>query len=163
MDENEILNLTLSNSIQEAYVLAVFENKVCIGKYENNKLIFYNDNVNYSYCSQIRIFNEDLELRIVKNYNKIYHKLINDKDYGEKLNDEYMFVSGNKIVENNKEYTIIEQIGRKIVLPFSIKQDDLGKGLRLVVRNYCNIDENNQVIISESRLVGFSFDGKEVF
>ena len=72
------------------------------------------------------MFNKDIELRIVKIENEVYSKTIKDEDYKDRLDDEYMFIKENK----------------------------LEKGARLVVRNYCDVDENSQVVIAESRLVG---------
>ena len=161
MDKNKIMELINNNNIQEAYVLAIFDNMVCIGKLENNELYFYK-NVNFEFCSQIRIFNKQMELKIFQIDNQIYSKLLKDEDYEDKLDDEYMFVVGNKIVQNDDKFTVLEQIGKKIAIPLKIANSDLEKGLRLVVRNYCKIDDNFQVTIPESRLVGFSFDGKEV-
>ena len=119
--------------------------------------------MDFDLCSQLRIFNKDKELRIFKIENKIYSKVICEDEYKNILNDEYMFISGNKILNSDKsDFTLLEQIGRKVAVPAQLTEEQLGKEIRLVVRNYYNTDENNQVTISESRLVGLSLDGKEV-
>ena len=161
MDKNKIMELINSHNIQEAYVLAIFDNMVCMGKLENNELYFYK-NVKFDLCSQIRIFNKEMELKIFQVDNQIYSKLLKDEDYEDKLDDEYMFVVGNKIIKNDEKFTVLEQIGKQIAVPLKLTNLDLDKGLRLIIRNYCKIDDNCQVTISESRLVGFSFDEKEV-
>ena len=161
MDKNKIIEIINNYNIQSAYILATFDNMVCIGKLENNEFNFYY-NVNFNLCSQLRIFNKQMELKIFKVDNEIYTKLIKDEDYEDKLEDEYMFVSGNKIVESNENFTVLEQLGRKIALPLKLTNSDLEKGIRVVVRNYCEIDSNSQVVICESRLLGFSLNEKEV-
>ena len=161
MDKNKIIEIIKNYNIQSAYILATFDNMVCIGKLENNEFNFYY-NVNFNLCSQLRIFNKQMELKIFKVDNEIYTKLIKDEDYEDKLKDEYMFVSGNKIIESNENFTVLEQLGRKIALPLKLTNSDLEKGIRVVVRNYCEIDSNSQVVICESRLLGFSLNEKEV-
>lgn len=167
MDKNEILKIINNYNIKKAYILAIFDNKVCLGKLENNELCFYED-VNYNFCSQIRIFNEQMELRIYKIDNQIYSKIIKDDevkldDDDDKYIDEYMFIVGNKITQQNEKFTVVEQQRKKIALPLPIlTEDNVKKGVRLVVRNYYKVDSNSQVIISESRLLGFSLDGKEL-
>lgn len=162
MNIEEIYSKIIENNITKAYVLAIFENKVELGIYDNNEFRFYN-NVDYNLCSQLRIFNKEIELRILKVENEIYTKVISKNNYKNILNDEYMFVSGNKILSSEKSnFTLLEQIGRKVAVPIQLTEEQLEKGIRLVVRNYYDTDENNQVIISESRLVGLSLDEKEV-
>lgn len=160
MDKEEILNKIKEANIDTAYVLATFLNKIRVGYYENNDLHFY-DEVNFNLCTQIRIFNKDIELKIVEIDEKVFSKTIKDEDYTYRLNDEYMFISGNQIIAQNEKFTLIEQINRKIALPLNLTEEEVKKGIRLIVRNYCNIDENNQIIMSESRLVGFSKDERE--
>lgn len=161
MNKSDILNKIKENGIKKAYVLATFYNNVCIGYYENDEIYFYND-VNFKLCTEIRIFNKDLELKIIKIDEKIYTKLIKDSDYSDRLNDEYMYISGNKILATTEKYTVIEQINKKIAVPLVLTENEVKDGIRLVVRNYCDTDKNNQVIITDSRLVGFSKDEKEV-
>ena len=162
MNLEKIYNEIKQNTINKAYVLAIFKNKVELGYYSLNELHFY-DSVNFDLCSQLRIFNKDKELRIINIENKIYSKVICEDEYKNILNDEYMFISGNKILNSDKtDFTLLEQVGRKVAVPAQLTEEQLGKGIRLVVRNYYDIDENNQVTISESRLIGLSLDGKEV-
>lgn len=131
MNKVEIINLIKAQNITNASVLGIFYNKVCIGKYQNNEIIFntigkYNfpmcsEEVNYSFCNQLRVFNKDMELRIIENNGTIFSKKIDD-NFGIDFFDESMYL-----------------------------RDSFDK--KLVVRNYLNIDKNNQVIIDDSRLV----------
>ena len=162
MNLEKIYDEIKQNNINKAYVLAIFKNKVELGYYSLNELHFY-DLVYFDLCSQLRIFNKDKELRIINIENKIYSKVICEDEYKNILNDEYMFISGNKILNSDKtDFTLLEQVGRKVAVPAQLTEEQLGKGIRLVVRNYYDTDENNQVTISESRLIGLSLDGKEV-
>ena len=162
MNLEKIYDEIKQNNINKAYVLAIFKNKVELGYYSLNELHFY-DFVDFDLCSQLRIFNQDKELRIINIENKIYSKVICEDEYKNILNDEYMFISGNKILNSDKsDFTLLEQVGRKVAVPAQLTEEQLGKGIRLVVRNYYDTDENNQVTISESRLIGLSLDGKEV-
>ena len=71
MDKNKIIDAIKIESVEKASVIAIFYNQVCIGIYENEDIKFDKD-VNYSLCNEIRVFNKDLEIRIIIKDNKIY-------------------------------------------------------------------------------------------
>ena len=152
--EAKILNVINEHNIQKAYVLAYFYNKVCVGIYENNKIIF-NKEVDYNLLTQIRIFNKDLEIRFVLNEetNEFDISIIDDNIPNQGMFDEAMFIAGNKIVGGNDKFTTLKQTGGKIDIPFKVNEEEASKGLRLIVRNYFNTDKNDQVVIENSRLV----------
>ena len=122
MDKNKVIDAIKIENVEKASVIAIFYNQVCIGIYENEDIKFDKD-VNYSLCNEIRVFNKDLEIRIIIKDNKIYCKKITDENRLDSF-DEDMFLR-----ENSKR--------------------------RIRVRNYLNTDDNNQVIIEDSRLVEF--------
>lgn len=128
MDKSKILDIIKLENVEKANVVATFYNKVCIGMYENEDFKFDED-VNYSLCNEIRVFNKELEIRIV---------IKNDKIYSKKITDD------NKIDSFDEDMFLREDSNKKIK-----------------VRNYLTTDENNQVIIDDSRLVEF-IDEKEV-
>lgn len=149
-----ILNIINEHNIQKAYVLAYFYNKVCVGIYENNKIIF-NKEVDYNLLTQIRIFNKDLEIRFVLNEetNEFDISIIDDNIPNQGIFDEAMFIAGNKIVGENDKFTTLKQTGGEIDIPFKVNENEASNGLRLIVRNYFNTDKNDQVVIENSRLV----------
>ncbi len=152
--EARILNIINEHNIQKAYVLAYFYNKVCVGIYENNKIIF-NKEVDYNLLTQIRIFNKDLEIRFVLNEetNEFDISIIDDNIPNQGIFDEAMFIAGNKIVGENDKFTTLKQTGGEIDIPFKVNENEASNGLRLIVRNYFNTDKNDQVVIENSRLV----------
>ena len=126
MKIENLINDLKGKQIEKASVLAYFYNKVCIGKYENSEIKF-NENVDYNLLTQIRVFNDKIEIRYVLNdeTGEFEDAIIEDNDNSDYL-DEYMMVSG----------------------------DD---SKRLIVRNYFEEEkDNHQVVISKSRLVGFT-------
>lgn len=126
MEIENLINDLKGKQIEKASVLAYFYNKVCIGKYENSEIKF-NENVDYNLLTQIRVFNDKIEIRYVLNdeTGEFEDAIIEDNDNSDYL-DEYMMVSG----------------------------DD---SKRLIVRNYFEEEkDNHQVVISKSRLVGFT-------
>lgn len=128
MDKSKILDIIKLENVEKANVVATFYNKVCIGMYENEDFKFEED-VNYSLCNEIRVFNKELEIRIV---------IKNDNIYSKKITDD------NKIDSFDEDMFLREDSNKKIK-----------------VRNYLTTDENNQVIIEDSRLVEFIYE-KEV-
>ena len=152
--ETKILNVINEHNIQKAYVLAYFYNKVCVGIYENNNIIF-NREVDYNLLTQIRIFNKNLEIRFVLNEetNEFDISIIDDNIPNQGIFDEAMFIAGNKIVGENDKFTTLKQTGGEIDIPFKVNENEASNGLRLIVRNYFNTDKNDQVVIENSRLV----------
>ena len=127
MKIEDLIDNLKENSVENAFVLAYFYNKVCVGFYENGKIEF-NENVDYNLLTQIRVFNEKLEIRYVLNdeTGMFNHAIIEDDNENEDYFDEYMLVA-----------------------------DDDNK--RLIVRNYFEEEKNNhQIVISKSRLVKFT-------
>ena len=152
--ETKILNVINEHNIQKAYVLAYFYNKVCVGIYENNNIIF-NREVDYNLLTQIRIFNKNLEIRFVLNEetNEFDISIIDDNIPNQGIFDEAMFIAGNKIVGENDKFTTLKQTGGEIDIPFKVNENEASNGLRLIVRNYFNTDKNDQVVIENSRSV----------
>lgn len=137
MERNDIENIIRNEKIQKAYILAYFYNKVCVGIFENDSIKFKED-VNYNLLTQMRIFNKDKEIKIVLNEESKNFDIttINEND-GEDRFDEYMLVSEN------------------VILPIDFS-DEERKILRILVRNYFEENSNHQVVITKSRLVGFT-------
>lgn len=152
--EEKILEKIKEYNMVDSYILAYFYNKVCVGIYKDGKILF-NRSVNYKLLIQIRVFNNDKEIRFVLNEEtgEFEFFVIDDNDGNVGTFEEEMFISGNKIVRTNDNFTTIKQSGGEIDIPFKINEEDIKKGLRLVVKNYFGIDSNDQVIIEKARLV----------
>ena len=93
MKKEDILKV-IPDDLDHAHVLAIFYNKVCVGKYINHDFIFDCD-VDYSMCTQMRIFNDEKEVRLLFKNGKILLKIIDDT-YGIDSFDEAMFLRDNK-------------------------------------------------------------------
>lgn len=93
MKKEDILEV-IPDNLEHAHVLAVFYNKVCVGKYIGHDLSFDCD-VDYSMCTQMRIFNDEKEVRLLFKNGKILLKIIDDT-YGIDSYDEAMFLRDNK-------------------------------------------------------------------
>ena len=93
MKKEDILEV-IPDNLEHAHVLAIFYNKVCVGKYINHDFIFDCD-VDYSMCTQMRIFNDEEEVRLLFKNGKILLKIIDDT-YGIDSYDEAMFLRDNK-------------------------------------------------------------------
>ena len=156
MNKETILKKIKDNNIIKAYVIGYFYNRVCVGLLENNELIFNHD-VNYELLTQIRIFNKDMEMKYILDEEKqefIYSE-IKEED-NKNYFDEYMFITGNTILNTNTKFTTITQIGRIVDIPFKITSEEAKAGIRLVVRNYFAENQDKQVVLVNSRLVGFA-------
>lgn len=92
MKKEDILEV-IPDNLEHAHVLAIFYNKVCVGKYISHDLIFECD-VDYSMCTQMRIFNDEEEVRLLLAKGKLLSKIIDDT-YGIDSFDEAMFLRDN--------------------------------------------------------------------
>lgn len=93
MKKEDILEV-IPDNLDHAHVLAVFYNKVCVGKYIGHDLSFDCD-VDYSMCTQMRIFNDEKEVRLLFKNGKILSKIIDDT-FGIDSFDEAMFLRDNR-------------------------------------------------------------------
>lgn len=129
--EEDIKTLIKDQRIKKAYVMATFLNKVCIG-YFNGKEICFEEDVNYNLCTEIRVFNKEKEIRMIKVEGKIYSKIITDEEIYkiednekilvgeklEKLNDECMYIRKNKLSEVNNSYIKFTTLDTKSTMNF---------------------------------------------
>ena len=162
MNKEIIINKIKENNITKAYVIGYFYNRVCVGLFANNDIVF-NHNVNYELLTQIRIFNKDLEMKYILDEEKkefIYSEI---KDDNKNYFDEYMFITGNTILDTNAQFTTITQIGRIVDIPFKVTAAEVKDGIRLVVRNYFAENQDKQVVLVNSRLVGFAKKEGELY
>lgn len=154
MEEQRILEKI---DMEKAYVLAYFYNKVCLGILEKGEIVF-NQKVDYRLLTQIRIFNLEKEIKFVRNDDTKEFEVTTIEDNGDISNriDEAMMLLGNKIVSQNEKFTTVTQLGGILDLPFQATEEEVKRGIRIVVRNYLEEDNNHQVVIAKSRLVGFT-------
>ncbi len=163
LTKEEIIKKIQEKQITNAYVLAYFYNKVCVGLFKENTILFHQE-VQFDYLTQIRIFNPQMELKYIWDEDKhefLYSEIIDKEDLD--LNDyfdEEMFVTGNQIVDSDENFTTITQLNRIVDLPLKVTKEEVKKGIRLVVRNYFEITEDEQVILGKSRLVEFKKEAK---
>ena len=163
INKEKIIEFIKENNIDKAYVLGTFYDKVCVGIYEDGDILF-NREVNYDLLTQMRIFNRDIEIKYVLDEEK--HEFICNvtvEDDQKETVDEYMYISGNKIVSSNDRFTTITQIGREVDIPFKVTDEEVEKGILLIVRNYFEENEDNQIVLSNSRLVGFAKKEGELY
>ena len=155
MNKEELINKIKEKNINKAFVLGYFYNKVCLGKVFDNEIIF-NSEVDYNLLTKIVIFNKDIQISYVLNEenDEFIYSEIEDED--KEYIDEYMIISGNEILSSGNGFTTITELGRVVDIPFEVSVSDVKDGVRLVVRNSFKIDDNKQVTLSESRLVGLA-------
>lgn len=159
---NEIISLFEG---KDAYVLAYFNEDVCIGSIHNNELVFTTPS-DYSIESllEIRAFNDEQEVKYVfdDNINELVGPIItkdDDKYYQDKnridVIDEDMLLLGKELETSSSTTTLID--GRKkIVLPFVSKEANPMK-LIIKVRNYIDYTDDDIAYVSHSRLVSFGY------
>ena len=170
-DESNIID-TLSdklNTVKEPlFVLAYFSDSVKVGFYKDKRIHFYEEaEIDTKKLEEIRIFNEKMELRLVRNEiigdmrtfigRSIYEKNISyfDEDFIEQDNfiyDERFLVygRGNKSSNINNWTMVREDRGGELWLPL--------EGIKwLGVRNY--LEYKDELKFVGNRLLGFYGEG----
>ena len=157
LTKEEIINKLQEKQIKDAYVIAYFYNKVCVGLFKENNILF-------NYLTQIRIFNPKMELKYVLDEEKlefIYSEIVDNEEIDSNdYFDEEMFVTGNQILNSDENFTTVTQLNRIVDIPLKVTDEEVKKGIRLVVRNYFETTEDEQVILGKSRLVEFKKEAK---
>jgi|GEM_PF-1028713 len=153
------------NAIKEPlFVLAYFSDSVRVGYYKDNKIHFYKDaEIDTKKLEEIRIFNEKLELRLVRNgiddgLRTFIGRIINDSiccdckdliDKDEFIYDEKFLVYGRGIESSKADnwIKVKEDRGGELWLPLE-HMEWLG------VRNYLKYDDDGLKFVG-NRLLGF--------
>jgi CRISPR-associated protein (TIGR03984 family) len=144
----------------ESSVVAYLDYKVLFGKFENNSILFYeNEKPEIKFLQKIRVFNENEELYFWKNGNSFNSRYVKDKEG----NGQYVLDSNNylygTITDKLDGYfsKLTEDRGTEIIFPISdLKESNNGvinRILKATTRNYIGYTKMNQATYIDSRLV----------
>jgi CRISPR-associated protein (TIGR03984 family) len=160
------LNNFLSNfSLNNGFAICYIYGKIIFGRIENNKLFFNEDDININETNLIRIFNENIELLLLRNENYFSGKVIDDTkgDITEYI-DTVNVIFGTKInsIDNENKFTLItEERGIDVELPFLVKNINPQKRLKIMVRNYIKFNQYNHAYFGDYRFIKFKEDNNE--
>lgn len=143
----------------ESSVVAYLDYKVLFGKFENNSILFYeNEKPEIKFLQKIRVFNENEEIYFWKNGNSFNSRYVKDKEgNGQYVLDANNYLYGtirDKLDENFSKLT--EDRGTEIIFPIpDLKENDgvFNRILKATTRNYIDYTELNQATYFDSRLV----------
>ena len=137
--EQEVRNLIQSNAIVVIWQI----HNIVWGRYQNNKLELPGNAINVNFYQEIRVFNEDEELHLIKVDDEFCGRYIKD-GVGQEIKyvDSFSRFWGEKYSIRDRLIEL-RDIGRKISLkiPFDENLSDT-KYLGLTTRNYIGSDEN---------------------
>jgi len=162
---NEIQNIIDLFKLDDMLILMIEDHEVSVGYYHNKDYIFSIDKTISVYLQELRLFNDNKELKIIKvSDNKYYYRLITNEEFNEShvikydvYEDKYL-LNGSRVVkgsENKGIYfsSLTEDSGVYLTIPFK-----LGKGnvnIYVNVINYINYNEEGLMEFVDSRLEGF--------
>lgn len=156
----ELEKFLADNFSTNGFMIAYLDYKVIIRKYENSKIVFWNNEEPFSpeFIQKLRLFNDKRELFIWRNEGKWKAKLRIDEE-----GEEVSTIESNQVlfgtvgnIENG--FTILtEDRGTEIILPFEIKGIDTKKNrVKIKTRNYINYNELGQAGYGDCRFVEFT-------
>jgi len=142
------------------YVVAYLDYKVIIGKFKDNKLIFYNGEIfEPKYLQKLRVFNENKELYLWEiSENEFKGRLRTDNQGKEEDIVEAEQILWGTMVESldNGWSRIYEKRGAELVVPFdNLVIDDHEKRIKIRTKNYIDYNELGQAGYVDSRFVSF--------
>lgn len=171
---------TIKNTFkQEGFVVAYLYHEVLIGRYKNQKMIFYKDeSIDPGHIIKIRVFNENKELFIWKTSEGFNYRLREDDqtiEQGEEKNGFFtvdvveasQILWGTKAKKKNNGFTLIsEERGTELILPFPYSKledvDDEENRVFLKTRNYVDYNDIGQATYVDSRFMGFRFGDQDL-
>ncbi|MDO4467660.1 MAG: CRISPR-associated protein Csx19 [Bacillota bacterium] len=135
----ELLKNTVEmNHMDFAWIMIYFTDKVVVGKYKKNELIFPTNELEKEKCVEVHIFNKEKELRADQSFE--FQEIKTFKDY---FFSEDFFILGKDNQEekeiNGHTFTTFKQNGREITLP--VKKDN--NGYRLEVHHLFDQETGN--------------------
>lgn len=153
------LNQSISENIKDkSFVAAYLDYKVLIGKFEDKRLYFYDDeSFEARYIQRLRVFNEDRELLIWRSSDGLKGRLRIDGE-----GDDAFVVDAEQVLfgteaEDLKGFTRIrEKRGTELILPISdLRIDDKKNRAFIKTRNYIGFNEDtHQAGYIDCRFVG---------
>ena len=164
IDTNGNLKDFILNKIQEfkitnPFILIYNVNSVLLGLIENNIFPFDNDEIDFEYLTELRVFSKEGEIYIWKDEDSYKYRVKNDDDSEFFERKYYMWgneIKNNYLYEKNRGI----RIGLSDNLLNRIKLDDLP--LKYSVRNYFKYNDLGLIEFCDSRLVNILNIGKEV-
>ena len=142
-------------------ILAYLSYEVLIGYVQDRTLYFYDRiGLDFEHLLELRIFNENKELHIVK-YGEAYIARVREDGVGlnEEVYDEIDAVFGTHIEPGKSSdrltwSLLVEDRGTKIAVPFKFSNNINDTQLYYKVRNYID-KENPNLVFTDARLCGF--------
>lgn len=156
MDINEIVNKAFESfGNDEGYIVVYTVEAIYLGRVKDKNATFTSPFAGYDKLRELRIFNNDKEVKIVYNdEDKSYVGPIITTDEGETF-DEYLSLGEARASENGN--TLAGRDGEKKMLWYPLSFARTGY---LQVRNYIEYDVDDIAYIKKSRYVKF-VDNKE--
>ncbi len=156
----EIKNLSdiKSNFTESGYVIAYLDNKILIGKYEDEQFKFYQkEEIKFEFIQKIRIFNKTKELYCWRSKNILKGRLKDDE------NSEYIdanqVITGTKgeKLQNGEFIKLSEESGTEVILPNdkNFEVNEKTKRVAIKTRNYIGYSDNFQATYVDTRFVEF--------
>jgi CRISPR-associated protein (TIGR03984 family) len=147
MAYNEI---DLSGAPTDALAYAVYTDGVEFGTFDGNEFSFTKPTTHKKEnLLELHIFDETKEFRVL--YSQSLDKYVMSQIEGEGEHiDEYMLFYGEKVIEQQGNATILEDMGRKKTFYLNLPEGKIYLG----VRNYLGYDETGMVTVSNYRLLG---------
>ena len=166
---------TINSNINENelyYIIAHKNYEVLVGKVDKKNIKFYsNQTIEPEHILEIRIFNEDKELHIIKEDDYFIWRLRVDNEELKKgideeifeVYDEKHFMLGTRAEKYNDNWSILlEERGTKIFVPFSIELfNNKSKNSKMyyIARNY--ISNDKLIRFEDARLIKLEIEKGE--
>ena len=153
------LALLLETINVDSFVIAYQDFAVSIGRYQDKKFKFYqNETLESRYLQRIRVFNPSEELLLWRTENGFIGRIRRDGTGNQSFHviDSQQILFGTKAISINGFTELTEQRGTVLRLPFEgLNVDAEKKRVFIQTRNYIDYNDLNQASYSDCRFVQF--------
>jgi len=170
MQVQNLQSLIAETMSDQAWVVAWLDDSVLIGRYAQNKFIFYDDKAfDYKTIKKIRIFNESKELFIWRHGQTYKGRLRTDNLEMDGEKQDIVVANqilcgtqlGNKSISHPDFTEIREDSGASLIIPFKKDQvkhiNDKSQRMYVQTYNYVEKNEGYQATYADCRFVTFGF------
>lgn len=153
IDKSQIIDLINDEFDKDVYGIYIAKNVSDIVLLKNKKLLLYNDEVNYDFLLELRIFDEHKEIYIWKSGSSFKYRIRVDRekdDYTDIIEKKY-YIWGTSLNVESNWLTLIEERGTRIHI---YSKEKLKLPLSYRVINYLKKNDDGTVCFMDNRIAG---------
>lgn len=162
---DEIKSIVDLFGLNRMLVQMIEDHEVNVGIYQNKEFIFEKDKSINKYLQELRLFDDDSELKFIRlDENKYCYRFISNnkfekaKEIKYDIYEDFYLLNGSRVVKNSENKGVIfssltEDSGVYLTLPFKLDKGNINIFVNVI--NYISFNSQGLMEFVDSRLEGF--------